>query len=116
MFEHMDIVESIYKGVVEPSYKKNTREDVNHAGHRILKRGEAASSNTYSDMSERSGKHRKIYIDYPEGNSKPTCLIHGPGHSSDGCKIMGDFFSKYAKTRPTKDRGQDTVPRKKFNR
>ena len=32
MFERMKIVESIYEGAVEPSYKKPTREDSNHAG------------------------------------------------------------------------------------
>ena len=28
MFEHMDIAESIYEGVVEASYKQSTRTDV----------------------------------------------------------------------------------------
>ena len=32
VFEHMEIVESIYEGVVEPSYKTPTRVDANHAG------------------------------------------------------------------------------------
>ena len=29
----MEIAESIYEGVVEPSYKKHTRADANRAGH-----------------------------------------------------------------------------------
>ena len=37
MFERMDISESIYEGVVEPSYKEPTRADVIHAGHIIQK-------------------------------------------------------------------------------
>ena len=40
----MEISESIYEGVVEPSYKKLTREDANHFGHSKQNRGEAASS------------------------------------------------------------------------
>ena len=36
-------------------------------------------------------------------------------HSSDEFKVLGDFGSKYAKIRPTKDRGNDPIPRKKFN-
>ena len=32
MFEHMEISERIYEGVVPPSLKKNTREEANHTG------------------------------------------------------------------------------------
>ena len=39
IFERMEIAESIYIDVVEPSYKKPTREDANLAGHRRNKRG-----------------------------------------------------------------------------
>ena len=62
----MEISESIYEGVVEPSYKTPNMEDSNHAGHRTKIRGEAASSNTYSDMSERARKRRNIYVDNPK--------------------------------------------------
>ena len=33
MFERTEIAESIYEGVVEPSYKKPTSEESNRAGH-----------------------------------------------------------------------------------
>ena len=39
MFERMEFAESIYKGVVEPSYKKPTRAYANRAGHSRQKRG-----------------------------------------------------------------------------
>ena len=39
MFERMDISESIYKGVVEPSYKKNAREDSNRVGNSRKSKG-----------------------------------------------------------------------------
>ena len=42
IFEIMDIFESIYKGLEEPSYKKNTRSYANHAGYISIKRVEAA--------------------------------------------------------------------------
>ena len=44
MFERMEIADSIYEGVVEPSYKKPARADTNRSGHRRKNRGEAASS------------------------------------------------------------------------
>ena len=40
----MEIAESIYKGVVEPSYKKPTRVDANCAGHIMNNIGESTSS------------------------------------------------------------------------
>ena len=67
-------------------------------------------------MSESSGKLRKRYSDHPNDKSKPTYLIHGPWNSSDECKVLGYFGSKYAKSRLTKDWNHDTANRKKFNR
>ena len=66
-------------------------------------------------MGESSGKHRKIYIDHPKDRYKPTRLIHGPGNSSDECKVPGDFGSKHAISRPTKGHRNDPTNRKKFN-
>ena len=80
MFERMEIVESIQKVYLEPSYKKTTWSDATRDGHIRIKRGEAASSNTYHDMSVIAGNSRKRYADYPRSKSKPTCLIHCPGH------------------------------------
>ena len=39
LFGRMDIAESMFKGVVEPSYKKNTGADSNCAGHSRLNMG-----------------------------------------------------------------------------
>ena len=39
MFEHMEISESIYEGVVEPSYKKPTWVYANRASNSIQNRG-----------------------------------------------------------------------------
>ena len=65
MFECMKIAEKSYEGVVEPSYKKSTGVDSNHAGQNRQMRGESASSNTYSDTSKRDGNHKKNYVDHP---------------------------------------------------
>ena len=66
-------------------------------------------------MSESAGKNRKRYVDNPKDISIHTCPIHIIGHSSDGCKVLGDFGSKYSKNMPTKDCGHDPVTRKKCN-
>ena len=44
MFERMEIAESIYKDVVEPSYKNSIQADANRDGHSRHKRGESALS------------------------------------------------------------------------
>ena len=67
-------------------------------------------------MSESADKRRKIYVDYPKGKYKPTCLIHGPGHSSDKYKVLGDFGSKYAKIRHANNRGHNNKNRNKYTR
>ena len=46
------------------------------------------------------------------GKSK-TCLIHVPGNASEEYKVMGDFGTKYANIRPTKDHGNSPIPREK---
>ena len=67
-------------------------------------------------MSERAGNYRKGYVYHPKDRLKLTCLIHGPGHLSDECKVLGDFGCKYSKSRPTKYRGHNIATRNKFNR
>ena len=62
-----------------------------------------------------SGKRRKRYVDNTTVKSK-ICLIHGPGHSSEECKVLGEFVTKYTKSRPIKYHWSSPLPRKKINR
>ena len=110
----MEITESIYEGVVEPSYQKPTREHANCADHNRKKRGESASSHTHYGMRENAGKQKKRYVDRPLGESK-TCLIHIPVHSYDECKVLVDVAAKFVVGKPTKDRRIHTVPINKSN-
>ena len=113
MFERMEIKELIYKGVVEPSYKKPTWVDSNHADQIKNKIGDAASYKTHPATVESSGKRRKRYVDSSKIESK-TCLIHGPGHYSDECKVLGDFGTNYSNSKPTKYHGNHHIPREKL--
>ena len=45
-----------------------------------------------------------------------TCLAHVPEHSSDECKVLGDFGSKYTKGIPTKDLRQEPATKKTIRR
>ena len=65
---------------------------------------------TRPEKGESAGKRIKRHVDIPTGKSK-TCLIHIPGYSSEECKVLGDFGTKYANSRPTKDRSNSPVPR-----
>ena len=72
MFERMEISESIYKGVLEPSYKKHIREDSNRAGHSRQNRVELAFSWTLPKNGESNGKRRKRHVDRSTRNPKPV--------------------------------------------
>ena len=89
------------------------RSDANRAGLISKIRGEATSSTTCSTMSESAGKPRKRYIKHPKDRLKLTFLIHGPGHSSDECKILREFGTNAAKCRPTKYHRQEEPANKK---
>ena len=71
-------------------------------------RGEAALSNNYSIRIQSSVNHKEIYADHTD-ISNPPCLIYVPGNSSEECKVLGDFGSKYAEIRPTKEHRHDTT-------
>ena len=112
MFELMEIAEYVYEGVVESSYKKPMRSDANRAGNRNKMRRDAALSITYSEVSESIGNHRKRYVEHPRVIYKYNCIIHDLNNSSDDCKVLGEFSSKYSKIRPTKYRGHYPATRK----
>ena len=84
-------------------FKKNTRADAKRDGHSRKIIGEAALSKTYFDMSKRDGKRKQRYVDHPRDRLKLTYLIHGPGHSSDKCKVLNYCGSKYTECRPSKE-------------
>ena len=43
-------------------------------------------------------------------------MIHGVGHYSDECKVLGGFGTRYAAAQITKDRGSNPVSRKIFKK
>ena len=88
MFEHMEIAESIYEGVVTPSYLKNTWIEANQTVLSRNNRGDSASSNTHPAKDESADKRRKLYVDHLKSASK-YCMIHGLGHSYDEYKVLG---------------------------
>ena len=115
IFELMDIVEYINEVLLVPSYIQSTRTYATRSGHSRKKRGEDTLSHTYYLMSESDGNCRKKIYRPSKGWVK-TSLLHGPGNSSDECKVLGDFGSRYAKSRPTKYRGTNPIQINKFNR
>ena len=111
MFERMEIAWSIYESVFETSYKKPNRADTKCDGNIRNNRGEFALSKTHPVTGESSGKHQKQYVDISKSESK-TCLIHGPGHSSNKCKILGDSGTNYSNSKHTNNQVNNPTPRK----
>ena len=62
-----------------------------------------------------TGKIRKRYVDCPTGESK-TFLIHNPQHSSDECKVLGDFGAKCDKGKHTTEHRIHPTSGEKINR
>ena len=67
-------------------------------------------------MCESAEKCRKKYVDHLKDISKLTFIIHGTVHSSNGCKVLGDFVTKYEKLKPNKDHRQEPATKKKVER
>ena len=95
--------------------KKTTRSESNRTVLSRNKRVEAASSNTQPAKYGSSGKRCKQHVDHSKSASK-TCMIHGVGHSSDECKILGKFGDNYAAAQSTKDQGRDPISRKRYHK
>ena len=74
--------------MVITSYKKTTQAEANRTVISRNKIGENDSSKTHSTKDESADKRRKLYVDQSKRASK-NCMIHGLGHSSDGCKVLG---------------------------
>ena len=43
-------------------------------------------------------------------------MIHGAINYSDGCKVLGEFGTKYSAAQPNKDLGRNTIPRRRFHK
>ena len=64
-------------------------------------------------MVNRSGNLNQRYVDHSIDKSKLTCLIHGNFHSSEQCKFINDFGTKYAAGSPFKEPSQDLTVEKR---
>ena len=90
MFELMEIDEQVYEGGT-PS-KTTNGEDSNCAGHiRKYKGGESALST--NPKKGCIGKCKKNYAGHPSDapTGGKTCLLHGPGHSTEECKVLQEY-------------------------
>ena len=55
-------------------------------------------------MGKRAAKHKERYVDCLRYQLQIICLIGVTINSSDQCKVLNGFGTKYAKGRPFKDR------------
>ena len=109
MSELMEIAKIIYDGVIEPYCKKTTSEYANHAGHRKQNRWGSSWSKFYSDIGKHCGKRKQGHVDYQRDRSHITCLLNAPVHSSDECKLLDYFGTKYTKGRYFKEHRWETT-------
>ena len=99
----MEIVERVYIG--RTLSKTITRAYANRASHRRKRKGVEFTYQTNPEKG-RSGKHKKNYAGDPSNwtTGDKTCLVHGPGNSAEGCKLLKEYSEKYAVQRPHKEK------------
>ena len=103
-FEHMDIAEQVYEGGT-PSKITAHRADANRVSHSRKRKGGEAASPTNPEKG-RAGKLKKNYAGHPSDRmtSDKTCVLHGPRHSTEECKLLKEYSKKYAMQRPYKEK------------
>ena len=60
-------------------------------------------------MDKRAVKCKQRCVDQISYLLQLTCLIHGPGHSSDEYKVLNYFGTKYSKVSPFKESSQSSL-------
>ena len=99
--EIMEVVDKIYEG--GNTYKTPSRTNSNRASHDGKRKGGESASPTNPETG-RAGKRKTrnavhpIY--HPTGGK--ICLVHGPGHSEEQCKLLKDYSAKYSDQQPNK--------------
>ena len=99
----MEISEQGYE-VGTPS-KTTAREDVDRASY-VSKRkgGKPASPTNPKKGSAGKRKKKKSSTSKQLDGRKKTWFLHGPGHSSEECKLLKDYSQKYAVQRTKKEK------------
>ena len=75
----------------------------NLASHgRKHKGGKAASSNNLKKGP--IDKRKKYYSGHPSNRptNEKTCLVHSPGHPTAECRVLKEYYNKYAVQHPHK--------------
>ena len=102
IFKIMEVAEKIYE--VRNTYKNLPRAYANCASHvRKIKWGESAPHTIPETVCTDKRKTRNTGHPNNRPTGGKTCLLHGPGHSTEECKVLRDQSAKYAAQRPHKE-------------
>ena len=104
MFQRIQTPESIHKG---GSPSKNIQwEEANHASL-ISKKKKGASTSTSNPNKGCAGNRKRndaIHLSDAPTGAKKTCLLHGPRHSSEECKVLKEYTEKRSMQNPHKEK------------
>ena len=103
MFERMEIAEQVYEGWT-PS-KTATRAEADRAIHGRKRKGVESVSPTNPEncCTDKRKKNNAGHINNcPTGDK--TCLVPGPGHTTEECIVLKEYSEKYAVQQPHKDK------------
>ena len=103
MFEQMEISDQLCE--IETPSKKIIRSDANRDSHvRKIKGGEATSpTNPEKICAGKRKTNNVVYLSNYMTGATNTCLLYGPIHSYEECKVLKEYSKKYAVQRPHKE-------------
>ena len=108
----MEITEMIYEGG-SPS-KNNQWAEANRSSFGRNKKGGGAASLS-SPKNGRTGKRKGNDTEHPRyapTGANNTCMLHGPGHSSEECKVLKEYSKNHIAQQSFKDKQAHSVGNK----
>ena len=60
-------------------------------------------------MDKRAGNHKQSFVGHMRERSKLTCMNRGNVYSSEHCKLLNEFSTRYAANRPFKEHRQEST-------
>ena len=103
MFEQMEISDQLCE--IETPSKNNIWSDANHDSYvRKITGGESTSpTNPEKICAGKCKTNNVVYLSNYMISATNKCLLHGPIHSSEECKVLKEYSKKYAVQQPHKE-------------
>ena len=94
MFERTEIAEAIYKGGATSKNNPQAESDRASSGRKKKGGASASQSNPRQGCSDKCNRSNAGHPSDEPTRAKKTCLLHGPGQSSEEYKVIREYTEK----------------------